>query len=228
MDHLKQIKKQYPEYYKNKVNFLCTLHPFHEYKKIDEFYLNDMDYFGKDKVRAYFVNKLLLKENIKKVLMEKSIRQSSILNKILQKGRLDSDLRYKIMDYDTKFTEMCFPGESKLFVDVNGFFHVCEKVRLNLPIGNIDKGFDYDMIRYIYREWSNEIIRHRCWECPVWSFCGVCLSQSDDENGVKVECDYKNQGTQILKEYVSFKEEEDKKEDKNMRYKTVMDYIRQL
>jgi len=160
--------------------------------------------------------------------MEKSIRQSSILNKIRQKDRLDSELRYKIMDYDTHFTQMCFPGEAKLFVDVNGFYHVCERVKLNLPIGNVDKGFDYDMIRYIYREWSNEIIRHRCWECAVWSFCGVCLAQSEDENGVKVDCAYKNQGTQILEEYVSFKEEEDKKKDKNMRYKTVMDYISQL
>ena len=228
--NLKKIKIRYPDYYAEKVDYLVTLHPSHNFDKIDNFFIENSDYFDLKNVRAYFVNNRLLKESIKNKWFKNRKPQKSRLFLLNSSSRLDNKLILQKWYYRTKFSAMCFPVEAKLFVDSNGTFHICEKVKPHHHIGDSNKGIDFDAVRKIHLLWNEEIIRNRCWECPAWSFCNVCLAQSEDRQGVKVDCTFKNQFIKTLTDYVSFKEEEEIRNIKDLNFEkySVRDYLRQL
>ncbi|MEA4902154.1 radical SAM protein [Desulfitobacterium sp.] len=68
---------------------------------------------------------------------------------------------------------LCFPGISKLAVDVNGNFHMCEKISLQYPIGNVEQGFDVKkQIKYLNMALSK--FENRCEKCNVRNLCTIC------------------------------------------------------
>lgn len=227
-NNLDKIRKKYPGYYENKIIFLATLHPFHNYKKIDDFFLNS-SHFSPKKISTNNVSHFSLKKEIEEKL--KTV-PSQVSKLALKQGveRFDYKLTLRSIDYKTKFTAMCFPGGLKLFVDSDGKFHICERIKANLTIGNVDKGIDYEKIRSIHRQWADVIIKNRCWECAAWSICGVCAAQSEDENGVGIDCVYKDDLMKRLKTYLEYKEDESriKEQDVPTFFDNVMDYVRHL
>ena len=225
--NLLTLQEKYPDFYKDKVNFLTTLHPRHDYKRIDDFYFQNKTHFDPGKNRTNLVNQLLLKDEFKDNISNVP-GQLSRLNLIQMVERLDDRLTLKNLDNNSYFTQMCFPGEAKPFVDSDGRLHICERVRPGIPIGDVDNGFDYDKIRALHRQWVAEIIRLRCWECPVWAFCGVCAAQSLEEHHLRVECTYKDQGRRMLQSYLEYKEEEEFKNQQDQQFDNVMDYVGQL
>jgi uncharacterized protein len=230
-NNLMKIREKYPNYYADKINFLCTMHPLHDYKKIDQFFINNPDYFNLERVSTYYVNMIFLKKSIKNKLLENRNSEESYINLIKSSKRLDNKLRLKNLGYDTIFTAMCFPGEAKLFVATDGKLHICERIKNNLPIGDTDNGIDFDAVRKIYRLWNDEIIRNRCWECIAWSFCGVCVAHSEDRSGgVRIDCNYKDKAKNILTDYLSFLEENGNKEKKliNIETDSIDDYLKKL
>jgi uncharacterized protein len=210
MSNLSDIKKSYPDYYASRVKYQSTLHPLHDYSSIEKFFICDETLFGIDKVKTNFVNMYILNNDIKNEIVKKKVKQSSFLALKAIADRLDEKLTFKRINYNTNFTQMCFPGKTKIFVDVDGKLHTCERVKLDLPIGDVDTGFDYDKIRYILRLWHDIIIRYRCWECPAWAFCNVCLAQFYDEKGNE-NCAYKKSVKKTLTDYIKYKEEQSKK-----------------
>lgn len=226
--NLNRLKERYPKYW-NKVRFLITLHPGHCFEKIDSFVFDNPDFFNTNQVSAYTVNKRQLKEYAKKKFEKNQDQQRSLINLKKMGERLDNKLRMRSLNEETKFTAMCYPGEAKIFVDTDGSLHICERVKANLPIGDVNNGIDYKAVREIYRQWNEEIIRNRCWECDAWSFCGVCLSHNDAEKGIRIDCMYKKNAKKILLDYISFKEEEEsKKLVMNNRPENIEDYIQEL
>ena len=205
MANLEYIRSRYPDYYKDRVKFLCTIHPLHDYGKIDNFYICDNNLFYLDKVQANFVGMSNLKKEIKQEIDKKKKTQESLLYNIGSFKRLDDKLTMKRIDYDTYFTQMCFPGKTKIYVDTDGLLHICEKIKFNLPIGDVDNGLDYDKIRNILDMWADCIIRFRCWECPAWSICPVCLASMSEEKG-DAQCTAKERVFRRLKEYIEYKE----------------------
>lgn len=78
------------------------------------------------------------------------------------------------------FTGACIPG-SRIFVDVKGDIHICEKVIETNPIGNVDKGLDYKKIR----EFLFEYMRHmdKCPSCKLRRACPYCYIQFMTDKG---------------------------------------------
>ncbi len=70
------------------------------------------------------------------------------------------------------FTGSCVPGR-KLFVDVNGTFHMCEKINDAFPIGNVEEGLDFKKIEHVV----NKFISHmdNCPSCSVSRKCNYCF-----------------------------------------------------
>ena len=71
------------------------------------------------------------------------------------------------------FTGACIPG-MKLFVDVKGNYHVCERVNETNPLGNVDEGLDFMKIR----EFVLDYLRHMdgCSSCKFRRSCSKCYS----------------------------------------------------
>ena len=228
MKNLKEIRLKYPGFYENNVKFLCTLHPLHDFARIDDFFSDTRNHIAVDTVIANSVSLEALKESIKTKILAHMKKQESFLLYKMMSNRLDSRLKYKEISDNTKFTAICMPGEWKLFIDTEGRFHFCEKIKTDFSIGNVDNGFDFDKIRQIYRAWSELVIKNRCWECSVWSFCNVCLAHIRNDNEIEIDCGSKRNDITVLKEYLNFKEEQDKKERKSKKIVTIKDYIRQL
>lgn len=70
------------------------------------------------------------------------------------------------------FTGACIPGE-KIFVDVDGKFHICERVNGTYPIGDIEVGLDFGKIKEIVLEY----LRHmdKCDSCKLKRSCDKCF-----------------------------------------------------
>lgn len=207
MSNLKDLKQKYPAYYWDKVNFLITLHPLHDYGKVESFFIENNELFRMDKVKVNFVGMSLLKKELKNSIDMRKEPQISHLNRKEVFEELDKKMTMSRISYNTTFTQMCFPGKARVFVDVDGKLHICERVKLDLPIGDVENGFDYNKIRYVHNLWSDCIIRYRCWECPAWSFCTVCLASMTDEKG-NAACTVKDNALRTLTGYIENKEDE--------------------
>lgn len=210
-ENINRIKERHPDYYTNKVHFLCTLHPLHDTEKIDRFFIDNKSFFDMERIRASYVNLLFLRDEIKKnwYNYENSSLRSSILAVNRINALMSERLGLKELNHMTKFTGMCSLGEIKYFVSSDGFIHICERVKSNLPIGHVDNGIDFDAIREIYRQWNEEIIRNRCWECRIWSICSKCLTQNEAEKGIRVNCNNEeSRAKRRLTQFINSKEEE--------------------
>lgn len=76
--------------------------------------------------------------------------------------------------YCNTIANACIPG-GKFFVDINGNFHMCERISYEFTIGNYKDGFNYDKIINIVQRWK-ENVKTYCGECPYKAICGICYA----------------------------------------------------
>lgn len=80
---------------------------------------------------------------------------------------------------------LCVPGISKLTVDVNGQFHMCEKISPQYPLGDINQGLDNKRQAYLLNK-SLSILAEKCKNCKVRSLCNICYVTLEKE-GAELE-----------------------------------------
>jgi uncharacterized protein len=77
-------------------------------------------------------------------------------------------------------TGACIPG-TKIFVDIKGNYHICERVNSTFPIGNVNEGLNFEKI--------NELIAHyincmdKCIDCKVSRKCNHCYQMFMTDKG---------------------------------------------
>ena len=82
--------------------------------------------------------------------------------------------------YTMLFTGACIPG-SRIFVDVKGDFHICEKVIETNPIGNVDKGLDFGKIKKFLSEYMHHM--DKCPSCKLRRACPYCYIHFMNDKG---------------------------------------------
>lgn len=70
-------------------------------------------------------------------------------------------------------TSACMPGK-KLFVDVDGNFHICERVPGAIHIGNVDEGLNFKKIGEILSDYFQHM--DKCASCAVGRICLHCYA----------------------------------------------------
>jgi uncharacterized protein len=229
-ENLDYIYNKFPDYYSKKVNFLVTLHPQHVFENIDRFFLENPERFDIKKLIINNLSQIFLKEPYKKKWFSRKLFQTSRLKTIKSSVRLDSKFSLNRITSGSTFTAMCFPGEVKFFVSSDGNIHICERIKMDLPIGNVYDGLDYTVIKKIQRLWNEEIIRNRCWECPAVSFCHFCLAHCEDKDRIRLECNFEKSYRDVLSNYLAYKENE--KIDANSKTEgegnSIKEYLRRL
>ncbi len=73
----------------------------------------------------------------------------------------------------TPCTGTCVPG-TKIFVDVDGNLHACERVSHNFPIGTVDEGLNYYKICELLKNYFHHM--DKCSTCKVRKFCDKCFN----------------------------------------------------
>ena len=210
MSNIKKIKERYPLYYDNNVNYLVTVHPNHDVNAIERFFLENKHLFGDGKIKFNNVNILGLKEE-ETAKINKKTRQISNMQYLQLKNEIEKNFHFRTRSPGTNFTGTCFPGAAKLFVDADGNLNVCESIVHNAPkLGDVEKGLDYDSIRKIIRDYNEEIIKNRCWECDKSPLCNVCIAKAyQNGKGIRFDCNSSKADSLLLKTYLEDKEKED-------------------
>jgi len=67
----------------------------------------------------------------------------------------------------------CIPT-SKLSVDPDGRFYVCERVNQQFSIGDIDRGIDFDKVNRLVNEYVS-LLHENCGTCGFSRLCEVCF-----------------------------------------------------
>jgi uncharacterized protein len=80
--NIKNIKKNFPEYYENKIRFLITVHPHHNLREIEQYLLNNKDLFHEGNVVINSIRNYNFKDpNVQNVFQMKKHRNLEQLDK---------------------------------------------------------------------------------------------------------------------------------------------------
>jgi len=193
--NIKKIKEKYPTYFRENVKFLCTIHPLHDFEKIDTFFKENAGLFNNNKI--HFSNVALdhlvphKKDTLKNILGSK--RNKHKLDSLFFLQVVRTSIEGKIFLNDVygqeAFTGVCFPGGEKVYIDSKGRFHICEKMNPHFSIGDIYKGFDYEKIKALKVAYIEEVIRQKCWQCDFWFMCNMCFAYATYNKEIKIKCD---------------------------------------
>lgn len=209
MANLKKIKEKHPDYYNNRISFLVTLHPNHDSKAIDRFFMENPQYFKPEKIKFNSVNLDRLRKEEKKLLTNKTGTPGQLYFSQICRD-FDAKFKFKMRGPDTPMTATCFPGGERVFVNADGRLNICEKMSHEAPgIGHVNHGFDFDAIRRIIKDYNEEIIKNKCWECNYWFLCNICITNAFNNGKFKFNCSIEKSYGGLLTRYLEHKEESD-------------------
>ncbi|MCP4217178.1 MAG: radical SAM protein [bacterium] len=216
-ENLVHLKENHPEYYDKFVGVLVTLHPSHNGASIDNFFREPNSLIEKEKVSINLVNKLYINAGKQD---DFKVGGSPACTLLLEKEfeQLENTLKYIATQQVLGFTMNCFPGQARIFVDTAGMMQPCERVSHQMPkIGSVHEGLFYDNIRKILHDYAKEIVKNRCWECPIRKTCPVCVANAYDGTGYTFPCkDNVEPFRKSLKAFLTAKEEKDDKKYDSM------------
>lgn len=92
----------------------------------------------------------------------------------------------------------CIPG-SKIAVNAEGDFFLCERVCEKLPIGNINKGLMWEKVETILEQFV-KVLNENCLKCNVSKMCQLCFMHLSFESHDKLE--FNGEFCKLTKEYV--------------------------
>ena len=104
-----------------------------------------------------------------------------------------AELSFHSMSRETRpsflpYTAACIPGD-KIYLTSDGKFHICERVPHDMPIGDVDHGFDYNVIAELLELYNQNVCEH-CPDCPISRMCGICFSSVRTEHTFKPVAGY--------------------------------------
>ena len=77
--------------------------------------------------------------------------------------------------YRTVYPNICRPGVRRLFVDLEGRLHLCEKVTQNAPIGDVWSGIDVEASYQMAEDFASAIAG-KCRSCWASRYCKMCFA----------------------------------------------------
>lgn len=199
MKNIKEFKRKYPDYlkcgilsvYDLKTDFQKCKNFFDQNRenlprilRVDPVKTQETSYYEQftieDAERSEKQLENLRKKWMKEVLPGKEILDYggilfgvSYVNLLIRP--IGKTVRSSLMPY----TGACIPG-NKIAVRPNGTINICERISDNFPIGNVQTGLDYGLIKSYLENYISNICKN-CEECPVSRLCSLCFSQCAGE-----------------------------------------------
>lgn len=199
MNNLQRIKEYSPQYFADKVSYLSVITPPYDYDALHSFFYNnelfksmknpvkvskvidfetifpDETEWANEKVSyRNFIEKII--EKYKDALISADFDKPSIEREMLQR-LLIKTVHFRAITPLKEFHPalgQCTPGLRRLLVNPDGNFYMCERVGEHFPIGNLEKGLDFDRIAEFLVQWD-EFFKD-CRECWALRFCQKCFN----------------------------------------------------
>lgn len=70
----------------------------------------------------------------------------------------------------------CFPGSRKIFVDVEGKIHICERVYRQFSIGDVWNGYDTARVTEVFNQFGEYMNSDECKRCWAVRMCPYCFT----------------------------------------------------
>jgi uncharacterized protein len=191
-NHIQFIKRSYPDYYKKHVHFLVTLSPPYHLEKNFEIFrrlredINIIRFSHVDATDTTFFDQFdmqserkVLKEQVSYFFgkyIEALPQPDDILDFFFGKEleKFDDRECFPLNMEQIHPNGACLPGQDRLFITVDGFLGMCEKVNENLIIGNVYEGFDFVSIKKILSQYE-KITQQVCKDCFAYRLCSSCF-----------------------------------------------------
>ena len=200
---IKRIKNRDPEYFNKKISFnmvysrdqsLLEMFDFFvenelvnanrvKYSQVvgkDTDYYEKIDYNAKENRRDYrtiFAKiKTKHKDSTKLKPIEKLFHENYFVNK-------NFNSRPKSF-----FSGICL-FDSRIFLDVEGKFHVCESINNRFSVGDVWRGFDLRRMVEIVKEFEN-IKKNHCSDCDIKYLCKPCYVMFASDGTLELDKDF--------------------------------------
>lgn len=200
---LKRIKDQNPDYFIKRISFnivhsldqsMADLFKFfteNESLNMNKVNYNQViskntDYY--DKINydiantrndfKYIFDKLISKQQNMSELtpLEKKIRAEYLEERLL------------LSESNSIYDGTCF-FDSRVFIDVNGQFHVCESINDKFPLGDVWQGFDFKKMVEIVKRFA-DIKKEFCFDCDINYLCRPCYLMFAEDGVLNIDRAY--------------------------------------
>lgn len=195
--NLQYIREQYPNYYKQYISIVSVFDPYTDLSLVEN-YFEEMvkgkkltnisiaslvyesnttyyDDFSNEDIRKFQENFRRLREKYLHSIGKGQL-PTSYSRSILGNMYLAISLRRRYLDGGDLYRLLgnsCFPG-TKVFLDTNGVFGICERVNGTHAIGNIHNGINVIEISNIIKTFYKYVTMH-CEKCNVSRLCSACF-----------------------------------------------------
>lgn len=210
---LKRIKDSDPDYYNNRVTFSAvyskdlpfeeTFRFFNEHSLVKDIplifgYVNEADttYYTNNPYDPIEYRRSLnnMREPVKKKKVENK-ELSAIESRIFQnQNRL---LQMLDRNQYTSLMGACF-FDSRLFVDADGGFHICEKMNDKFRFGSAEDGFDYEKMARIANDYI-ALLKKNCTQCEVNYLCQRCYIHFAKDGRFEMNGDFCTKKKSLMK-----------------------------
>ena len=88
----------------------------------------------------------------------------------------------RVMPSELMLNGSCYPGRRRIFVDVGGDYHPCERFGPRAVMGSVEKGFQDDRPMQLIESFAT-IRNSLCGECWAQRVCTPCIQHAKDLEG---------------------------------------------
>ncbi len=200
VSNLRKIKEKFPDYFR-KISISMVIDPQNDFDEINSVFDKE-SVFSELNVHATVIDDIYSLEKVS--YSEEYIAKREYHSFLAYLAELDrinigeiSPIAYEeISDMKSKskmkgkvkklsYTDApggpCIPGQTRLFVDVDGNLFPCERVSESSPamiIGNLKEGFFYENARKILN--IGALTADECKNCWAFRRCNLCARNADD------------------------------------------------
>ncbi len=184
MNNLRSIKSKYPQLWRERIHFIANITKVSELEALRSFYKEEV---GKDPSIITHVRSQDGNDFIQDMIYEAAHDQEkerfsieycesgdSFLNAYFGNSMNAMENRLIKENDRVGIIGSCLPFTEKLFVHADGKFGICETACDKVIIGDLQKGFDYELLAQIYEK-ASSLFNNCCKECWAKNLCTVCF-----------------------------------------------------
>lgn len=209
METLAAIRKQHPDYYQKNVRIQSVIAPNHNLRDTYEFFANYRESIGalEDAPRGTLVSSHCtdywsvnrpsdewaetlngLRWKYYESLVAKGSTPDPFLHSLFGEAFQQiytRDLNQRLPDAIWP-NGCCIPCVQRLFVDTDGQFHLCERINDSFPLGNVERGIDFNRVRELEDAYI-EVSMPDCADCWAIRLCSICFVWAAGKDGLSPE-----------------------------------------
>ncbi|GBE27604.1 hypothetical protein BMS3Bbin03_01532 [bacterium BMS3Bbin03] len=194
--NLKLVKLMHFKYFSKRVGSIVTLSPPFKLKEVYDFFnyfpdippgvvrislvdTEDTGFYNQFNKNNIWKNYDIQRKEIEKLFFRKIISKkfediSNFEWGYLGKSLIDIHTRdIFLLNENIDPNGICIPGFERPLIGTNGSIYICEKMGYNFPIGNIDTGYNIQLILKLMNDYIK--ISHKCKNCWAVRLCKACF-----------------------------------------------------